>query len=76
MFKKLCGDETLKNVVILTNMWPETPLEVHEKRVSQLRTDPAFFQPIIKEGAQLLRHTATEESAEYVTCSIVHLHHN
>ncbi|KAJ3498496.1 hypothetical protein NLJ89_g10213 [Agrocybe chaxingu] len=41
MFHELCGDSTLKNVVILTNMWGEVSREVGEARdtdILQLKT--------------------------------------
>lgn len=36
IFRKLCGDETLKNVTIVRNMWSEVTLERGAERECQL----------------------------------------
>ena len=54
MFRNLCGDENLKNVVIVTNMWGEVDLPRGEAREQELRTDPQLFQPVMVQGAQML----------------------
>jgi ElaB/YqjD/DUF883 family membrane-anchored ribosome-binding protein len=69
VFRKLCGDQTLKNVVIMTNMWGNVSLEVGEARERQLST--VFFKPAIDKGAQSLRHTRTVESAHSVIRAIL-----
>jgi hypothetical protein len=32
MFRELCGDSTLKNVILVTNMWGDVPQDVGEAR--------------------------------------------
>ncbi|KAI0789932.1 P-loop containing nucleoside triphosphate hydrolase protein [Abortiporus biennis] len=62
MFRKLCGDESLKNVVIVTNMWSEVQKDIGEAREVQLRGDSVLFKPVLDRGAQMMRHDGTYES--------------
>ena len=61
MFRELCGDSTLKNVILVTNMWGEVSKEVGEAREEQLTTN--FFKPVLDKSAQLARHQNTVQSA-------------
>ncbi|KAJ6532001.1 P-loop containing nucleoside triphosphate hydrolase protein [Mycena capillaripes] len=56
MFRQLCGESTLRNVVIVTNMWGEVGREVGEAREAELASDDRFFKPVLDTGARLLRH--------------------
>ncbi|KAF8896190.1 hypothetical protein BD779DRAFT_1494454 [Infundibulicybe gibba] len=67
MFRELCGEGTLKNVVILTNMWGEVGKE-------ELATRDIFFKPVLDKGAQLLRHTRTIESAQNILRYLINNH--
>ncbi|KAG8788692.1 hypothetical protein FRC12_014309 [Ceratobasidium sp. 428] len=55
IFRELCGQKNLSNVLIVTNKWSNPPSEAHVKRQEQLRKDTRYFQPAIKAGAQLVR---------------------
>ena len=61
MVREFCGDEALKNVVLVTNMWSEVTTEVGEKREKQLSSQ--FFKPVLDLGAQMVRHQNTVQSA-------------
>jgi chromosome segregation ATPase len=61
MFRELCGEETLKNVVLVTNMWGEVSLDVGEAREEELVGE--FLKPVLDKGAQIARHHNTIESA-------------
>lgn len=61
MFKELCGTESLKNVVYVTNMWSDPPTENELLREVELREE--FFDVPLSEGAQMTRHLNTHESA-------------
>ncbi|KAF8896188.1 P-loop containing nucleoside triphosphate hydrolase protein [Infundibulicybe gibba] len=74
MFRELCGEDTLKNVIILTNMWGEVSREVGEARESELATRDIFFKPVLDKGAQLRRHTNTIESAHNVLRYLINNH--
>ncbi|TDL15545.1 hypothetical protein BD410DRAFT_808829 [Rickenella mellea] len=55
LFRKLCGDTTLKNVVILTTMWDTTPPATGALRENELATKDKFFKPACDLGAQIVR---------------------
>ncbi|KAF9653408.1 P-loop containing nucleoside triphosphate hydrolase protein [Thelephora ganbajun] len=61
MFRELCGDTTLKNVVLVTNMWGEVSRKVGESREDELSGN--FFKPVLDKGAQMVRHHNTAQSA-------------
>ncbi|KAG8741201.1 hypothetical protein FRC10_003195 [Ceratobasidium sp. 414] len=64
MFRKMCGADSLKNVVVVTNMWSQPPTETEMAREIELREGEDFFQDILSEGAQMVRHSErTRESA-------------
>ena len=69
MFCELCGDEALKNVVIVTNMWSEVSPEVGEAREGELSN--VFFKPVLDKSAQMARHQNTVQSAHDVVRKIV-----
>ncbi|KAL0056959.1 hypothetical protein AAF712_016423, partial [Marasmius tenuissimus] len=62
MFRELCGETTLRNVVIVTNRWEEAPEGVGEAREEELKTMDGF-KPALDDGAQLVRHDNTHKSA-------------
>lgn len=66
MFRQLCGDSTLKNVVIVTNMWGEVSKEVGIARERELANEDLFFKPVLRKGAIMLRHENDGDSAHNV----------
>ncbi|KAF4577055.1 hypothetical protein EYR36_005042 [Pleurotus pulmonarius] len=66
MFRELCGDTALQNVVIVTNMWGEVSPDVGEAREEQLKSREIFFKPALDKGAQIKRHDNTSASAEAI----------
>lgn len=65
-FKKLCGEQTLRNVVIVTNMWSEVDPQLGETREHELATQDDFFKPALDKGAKIMRHNGSLESAKLV----------
>lgn len=63
MFKAMCGAESLKNAVYVTNMWSEPPTENEVRREAELKDSEEFFGGPLAEGAQMARHVGTRESA-------------
>ena len=61
MFRELCGEASLKNVVLVTNMWGTVPLDVGEAREMELTSK--YFKSALNKGAQMARHQNTEQSA-------------
>ncbi|CAL1717187.1 unnamed protein product [Somion occarium] len=66
MFRHLCGDEGLRNVVIVTNMWDEVSEEQGLARVQQLANEDMFFKPALQLGAIMLPHDRTIGSAQEI----------
>ena len=53
MFRKLCGDEALKNVVIGTTKWCDVELEVGQQREIQRRDD--LWKEMIQHGSVVMQ---------------------
>ncbi|KAJ2921046.1 hypothetical protein H1R20_g16047, partial [Candolleomyces eurysporus] len=57
IFRKLCGDSSLRNVIILTNMWSRLPSELEgRRRAAELASLDDFFKPAIAKGAVMMHH--------------------
>jgi len=69
MFRELCGEKTLKNVVLMTNMWGRVTPQDGLDREQQLRDE--YFLAAIAKGAQLRRHNNTPESARAILRKIL-----
>ena len=74
MFRKLCGDDALKNVVIVTNMWGNVDPHTGDEREARLKGSDIFFKPVLTEGAQMARHDNTVSSAERIVRLILNHH--
>jgi hypothetical protein len=74
MFRKLCGDSALKNVVIVTNRWGEVERQVGEAREAELAREDMFFKPVLDRGAQMARNENTVPSAEKILRLILQNH--
>ena len=69
MFRKICGETTLRNVIVVTNMWEDGSRDVSEARERELRDN--FFKPAIDKGAQMARHNNTPQSAHDIIRTII-----
>ena len=69
MFRKLCGDTTLKNVILVTNMWGVDSQDANESREGELSS--RFFKPALDKGAQMVRHHDTTQSAHDILRRII-----
>lgn len=65
-FQHLCGEETLKNCAIVTNMWDQIKSNDGEARETELFSKDIFFKPAVDNGAKRLRHDNTVESAHKI----------
>ena len=70
VFRELCGDKTLKNVVLVTNMWGRVTPSLGVGREKQLQSK--HFKSAIDKGARLLRYDDTPESAQEILRTILH----
>ncbi|KAF8150166.1 P-loop containing nucleoside triphosphate hydrolase protein [Crassisporium funariophilum] len=71
MFRNLCGEASLRSVVIATTMWDEVDERIGADREKELTTKDVFFKPALDKGAQISRHTNTLESAQEIIRSII-----
>ena len=69
MLKELCGENTLKNVVLVTNMWAMVAPKKGAAREKELRN--GYFKAAIDKGAQLRRHNGSPESAREILRNIL-----
>jgi len=69
MFRELCGEKTLKNVILMTNMWGRVTPQQGADREQQLKDK--YFRAAIEKGAQLCRHTHSPESARAILRKIL-----
>ena len=58
MFREPCGETSLKNVVLVTNMWGDVSHDIGEAHEGELASN--FLEPALDRGAQLVRHHNTE----------------
>ncbi|KAI1023940.1 hypothetical protein LB504_005340 [Fusarium proliferatum] len=63
MFRKLCGKDSLKNVILVTTMWEAENVATGEKREQELIATDSFWGALVEEGAQVNRHNNTLSSA-------------
>ncbi|KAH8103310.1 P-loop containing nucleoside triphosphate hydrolase protein [Cristinia sonorae] len=66
MFRSLCGEKTLRNVLLVTNMWGEVQQSVGEARERELATDDILFKPVLDKGAHMVRNMHTVQSAHEI----------
>ena len=69
MFRELCGEKTLKNVILMTNMWGRVVPGLGATREQQLRDE--HFKAAIDKGAQIYRHNNTPGSARAILRKIL-----
>ncbi|CAE6443302.1 unnamed protein product [Rhizoctonia solani] len=70
LFRKMCGTQTLKNVIIATNMWSNPPTDTQARREQQLETD--FFKEALDGGARMFRReTQGRESAHRIIRQLI-----
>ena len=64
MFRKLCGDENLKNVMLATTKSGITPPKDAERRERELHSKSGFWRPMIKNGSLIRRFENSAASAQ------------
>jgi hypothetical protein len=70
MMKKLCGTQSLKNVVLATTMWEKVSLEEGSRREEELKSK--FWKDMIDQGSVTKRiHANTNEVARTLVKSLL-----
>ncbi|KAH7114770.1 hypothetical protein B0J13DRAFT_681560 [Dactylonectria estremocensis] len=73
MFKKLCGPDALKRVILVTSMWDKVPAEEGTRREEELLNTEEFWGYMMSKGSTCRRHSNTLASArEIVQCLTKH----
>ncbi|KAI1090514.1 P-loop containing nucleoside triphosphate hydrolase protein [Rostrohypoxylon terebratum] len=72
-FRKITGQENMNNVVLLTTKWDGLGKDQARgvERESQLKMNSDFWKGMIADGATLMRHDGTTESAGSITSSVL-----
>ena len=63
MFRKLCGADPMKNVILATTFWGDVNPLMGLSRENELRTNPDYWAEMIDEGARMAQFANTKESA-------------
>ena len=71
LFRELCGEGALKNVVIVTNMWGDVSPKVGEAREAELARGDNFYRAILDKGAHMMRHDNTVQSAHTIIGAVM-----
>jgi len=69
LFRKICGDAAMQNVMIVTNMWGEVDAETGALRESQLENN--FFKDAVLHGARMRRHDDAADSARSILLDLL-----
>jgi len=63
MFQKLCGNDSLKNVILVTTFWDQIPPDVGERREKELVLGPMFWKPMVERGSKVHRYHLNKSKA-------------
>jgi len=75
IFRKLCGEKSLRNVIIVTNMWTKVTKEEGERRVEQLASMEDFFKDALDKGSVMMHQKRdTVESVREIVKAIMKNH--
>jgi hypothetical protein len=71
LFKKLCGQESLKSVIFITTKWDDTPASKAESREQDLLK--GHLKEMVDSGARVERHDGTRESAQRIVRAVLEM---
>lgn len=63
MFKHFCGQDSMKNVVIVTTMWDQVSDEGSQREKQLMEDGGEIFKFLLGRGAAMVRHDGSHESA-------------
>ncbi|KAF4985277.1 hypothetical protein FGRMN_11241 [Fusarium graminum] len=67
LFRKLCGDGNLGNVLLVTNKWEICEEKIAEKRFEELTTGKGFWKVLLQYGASAHRyHNQTGQAMDLI----------
>ena len=62
MFRQLCGDDALKNVILATTFWNSVTEQIGAKRERELESQRQFWGQMVKKGSRVMRLGQDKES--------------
>ncbi|KAM0442770.1 hypothetical protein ACHAQK_003826 [Fusarium lateritium] len=72
-FRKLCGEDALKRVILASTMWDTTREEDAAMREQELRETDHFWGWMLSQGSSCHRYNNTAESARQIVLSLTGL---
>ncbi|KAJ5081980.1 hypothetical protein N7532_011023 [Penicillium argentinense] len=67
MFRQLCGEEPLKNVILATSFWGKVEEKTGTDREAELRDRPEFWGQMLKRGSRMMRYTGRASALKIVS---------
>ncbi|SRR5258708_15517269 len=65
IFRKICGENALTNVVFVTTMWDNlVDMEEGEARERNLQNMDGFFKDALEKGAKMVRHELQQDATK------------
>jgi hypothetical protein len=73
MFKELCGSKSFSEMTLVSTMWDSVGVGRAEKvtREHNLTANEQFWEPMVKQGSRVARHSNSRDSAMSIIDSIV-----
>jgi hypothetical protein len=71
LFRELCGDDNMRNVVLSTTRWNGVDATIGTAREKELRETGAFWSGMIASGCRMVRYDGTVESATKLITSMI-----
>ncbi|RFU33052.1 hypothetical protein B7463_g3282, partial [Scytalidium lignicola] len=62
MFRKLCGEQAFKNVILATTFWENITMDTGESREKELREMHDFWGGMLQKGAKMVRLQRDKQS--------------
>lgn len=66
MFRELCGESPLRNVVLVTSFWDQVERAVGERREVELKKTPNFWGRMIEKGSRVARFHGRDSALSIV----------
>jgi hypothetical protein len=64
MFRNLCGDDHMENVILATSHWTNVPIDLATQREKELLDTEEFCKPLITKGARYRRYQGYSSGLE------------
>ncbi|KAJ5678494.1 P-loop containing nucleoside triphosphate hydrolase protein [Penicillium maclennaniae] len=71
MFKRLCGENALKNVILVTTMWDKVKDSEGDARERELKETEDFWGYMVRNGSRVERHFNNQESAKQLVSKLL-----